>query len=603
MFNVLRKAHKIQAKTYEEFEEKAEQFLANRKLIKVPSVKDVELARWMLIFSILKADCVRADEPSLLGRALMLDTTITEDDLYIYFEFISNFTFSYSVKEVCRLLRKADFKEDLSKLLMTRKEIEGNAKSILINALKKKNRKPKKNDYVEDDDEHDELDNENYDDEVEDEKNIKSEKFENNVETHFEPVNSTFDQKSQIESDDENLHEDDDYVMPIVHIDVSNNEHKINGENINLHQKNPRTENGNDADNQKVIIVDKKDELDAEITCHDFSQKLFAVLEQYLAENKSESRFDLVDKLITNKFKEAYSSPDGTKIIKKFDYSLNNPDRHSTIYTVAALILQEKFEFLQLFISITRKSTLLQSASRWIGEPYKVKSLIAFAPLETDISMIFMRRLTNLTLIKGLVDHREILHFLNDIVYFSDKTSVAVRSTCFSASVSALHRRGEPDNVIQECFNMMLGCTEPEFLARVNHLLKNDPVYDKFDSYIVELYATPFDERLRYIKGHVPLLIRENTLAIMETDERINMDPTDMNSMPNQIAMRMSLISDEKAKQKLSITLEKNETINNLIKGGCGTLLITGQDVFSPTNACSGMIENGISTPTEIEEY
>ena len=322
-----------------------------------------------------------------------------------------------------------------------------------------------------------------------------------------------------------------------------------------------------------LIVQDKRWMISVVMNNLSFGSVFFDLLSNYIMDEE-QPNLDFVDDMLYKKFLGAY----GKFNITAFESMIVSKERDSICFVVSTLIVKNKCKFIEAYMLATRSMNFLNAILQWISGYSHVYRLVAVCssptspPLDiNDIIIGIMRRIASITMTKNLASSSQIFHILNDVVYFMDKIGAEQRAKMFCAMVITIHRNNEKaENQsrkinLEESFNMLLNVTEDQFLISVRDFLSTEEsLYKLYDEYIYKLFKEPYENRMKYVKGHVALLMRDETVRLLESDPEINMDPHDMNSVPMQISRTLMLLPNDSCK-KLHMVIGSGEKMINLL--------------------------------------
>jgi len=329
------------------------------------------------------------------------------------------------------------------------------------------------------------------------------------------------------------------------------------------------------SEDVKVLIVEfaseylpnKEKLIDTTFNGLKFSKAMFDLVATYILE-EDEPKYEYVDRMLQTKFKGAYAGEN----MRKFETLLSSKDRDSIAFTCCVLLLKNQFIFLETYMMATRNLGFLQALLAWCSEPSHVKRLRLVHKIDaihsSEAIIPIMTRVISVMMLKNLADQKYVYHILNDLIYFLEDIPVEIRAKAYCAVVILINRNNQKQGTkkvdLQEAFNMLFGATDDTFLLAVRDFLASDEVYSLFDEYLYTLLKTPYEERMKFIKGHILLLLRDDTVKMIEADEDMNMDLDDLNSVPNLIKRTLQLLPDDAA-EKMQMVIESGSVLGRLL--------------------------------------
>lgn len=375
------------------------------------------------------------------------------------------------------------------------------------------------------------------------------------------------------------------------------------------------------------FVKDKRWMIETVMNSLSFGVIFFDLLSNYLIDEENPN-YEYIDDVLCRKFVGAY----GKNNIRVFENMIMSKDRDAVCFVTSVLILKGKCKFLETYMLATRSINFLNAILQWVSGDSHMDRLIALminsvstssTPSESsassstpyeDVVIPILRRVSSIVMAKNLASSAQIFHLLNDVVYFMGKVPAATRAKMFAAMVITIHRNNErikdPSKRInlEESFNMLFNVTDDEFLVGVrDYLSTEESLYVLYDGYLHKLLKEPFELRMKYIKGHILLLMRNETVRLIEEDPDINMDRDDIDSVPAQISRTMMLVPNQTAK-KLHMVIESGESMKKLFLDPINTPLALKNteedDVFQTLERNKLIAGNGdeVSTVKTVED-
>lgn len=337
----------------------------------------------------------------------------------------------------------------------------------------------------------------------------------------------------------------------------------------------------------------------------DVSETFFNLLASYIADDEKPD-YEKIDHLLYKKFIGTHKNNQ----VKKFTQLLSSPKcRDSLCFITCVLVLKNQCKFLQAYIVTTRSIQLLNVLTVWLAGKRHMERLSRLFPNAASGSseddpdafvLPLIKRILSVVTLQNLAETKDILHFLNDVVYFMESWSKDLRAKIFTAVTILLHRnnekfleQGKQNKVIniEETFNMLLGVTDDEFLLLIRDYLAADKVYDLYDGYIYNLLKQPYDLRMKFVKGHILLLMRQETVKMIEEDSNMNFNPTDFTSVTSQV-IRVMTLTGKSTVDRFKLVLDAGEKMKE-IASGRQQLMISNteeEDIFEGLTKCPKLL-------------
>jgi hypothetical protein len=312
-----------------------------------------------------------------------------------------------------------------------------------------------------------------------------------------------------------------------------------------------------------------------------FGVKLFEILSAYILSEKDNADYSFIDSMLKKKMVVVYGKHD----MKKFLTCLNGNERDCIVFVICILLLKEKVEFLTAYLRSERNISILQNIIFWLCDPFHVKRLKFVAGTDIDILAYIVRVIVSLSLYKNLAEQKQINFLLNDFVYFTDKMPVDIRAKAFSVGVATIYTRKNDPLMVNECFNMLFAVTEDLFMSKVAENLNLHPVLHLFDKLLVNMFkkdnsGMPMGMPVKNVKGKMLVLLREETVQLLENDPDVNMDNDDMDSLPNQLLRTLDFIEDGDVAQRLRRTISTGSKLPALMKKVEEPMIDDLEDIF-----------------------
>jgi len=355
------------------------------------------------------------------------------------------------------------------------------------------------------------------------------------------------------------------------------------------------------------IIPNKKFLVETVIDGMPFGKVFFDIMAAYLLD-EDEPNFAYIDDKICEKFVGEY----GKASMKNFQKIINNSERDNPMFVTCMLVLNKRNRFLDTYMFTMRDMSFLQSMLSWLCIDKHRRRLFMAMNMSggsfDDVGIPLIRRIIGVAMMKNIAEFKDIMHFLNDVVYFHDGLGAETRAKIYCTVVIMIHKNDRKQgtmtdnspygsNTIEECFNMLFGVMNDDFLINVRDYLASDKVYELYDEFIYRLLKEPYETRMKHVKGHILLLMREQTVRKIEEDPDINMDPCDLNSVPNIISRTLTVVPDRSGK-KLNMVIGTGETMKSIVASTNAPLAIAHEedmeDIFGSLQKCRSIIGNDI---------
>jgi hypothetical protein len=225
----------------------------------------------------------------------------------------------------------------------------------------------------------------------------------------------------------------------------------------------------------------------------------------------------------------------------------------------ATFLLLDCTEFIGIHLAMERNVNLINTLIRELSNQ---NIRLVLKRIEPDFVDLIYQKTVEMLFFKGWAEYSQISQIIHDVIFCDKSIKTESKALFYTEAVKRIHGTKYQKN-LRDAFYLLTKSVDGQLLTAVRDRLAHHPVYDLFDKMIVQqLEQTKTHNRQNVF---VCLLIREQTVPLLESSSKINLDPDDANSIINLVHLSQAL-SREKT---LSIT--EGGKIRPLIKQNAGT--------------------------------
>ncbi len=283
------------------------------------------------------------------------------------------------------------------------------------------------------------------------------------------------------------------------------------------------------------------------------NKSYFAFIVSYLT-HENQPDWNSLDENICLKLRSAYNDGD----LHKFRTLLTSPIDADDLYFVwSCLSVLGHKKAIAHYLVVTRDFELASRLFIYVSNKFTRRRISRLLKQDIDLNQ-FVSSTVSWFFFKKLAPTRDVIHFIDLVIYQDVGLPDDMRVMAYCHCAIGLYERSlsEDDYThIEQAFNALTACKEEEIMLAIKEALVEHPLYDFFDNFLMGLLKKPYEQRMKFIKGHVLLLLREKTVqSILENKEKFNMSPLDANSLPNLLARTHMLIGSDSSTKLIETT-------------------------------------------------